>query len=73
MTKNGNKIFVKITNSDIYAELKLMRNLLETTIQANEKQHMCLKSSTKTAKLIGMAALALTSWTLGWLIAHLLG
>jgi hypothetical protein len=72
MTKNGNKTFIRVTNTDIWNELKLMRELLESTIKANEGQHYCLKGSTKAAKSIGIAALALSSWTLGWLIAHLL-
>lgn len=65
MARNGNKTFVRITNQDIFNELKTMRELLETTIKLNEEQHMCLKGSTKTAKSLAMAGLALASWTLG--------
>lgn len=72
MAKNGNKTFLKVTNQDIFNEIKSIKELLETTIKTNGYEHYCLKGNAKTAKSFAIAALALASWTLGWLIAHLL-
>ena len=79
----NNKVFIKITNQQIYAEIQGIKELLETTIKQNNEQHACMESDCKErsislkgqislVKWLALGGIGIASTAAGWLIAHLL-
>ena len=69
---NG-KTFIKITNRDIFNEIKELKELLNETITENKTDHSNIRASINLNRWMIYGAIAISTTGIGWFVLYLLG
>ncbi|MEW6295974.1 MAG: hypothetical protein AB1467_06865 [Candidatus Diapherotrites archaeon] len=72
MKKNGSKTFVRITNKDIFNEIKAIKELLQETIKCNDEDHLKMIGKMGRVQLMAGGAIAIAAAVATWFISYIM-